>query len=185
MGVFCTCWTGEDPFGREARNVRLIDLRQFGVAIAARVAMIRRPIGLRSYFAVAIVASLSQQMNAAVAGDDLKIVHAFVQHAAFERAAIGGLDLFANFRRRIAAWNGDQSTYVGSEGCHLLRGQIEGRHAACRASSMEEGGHLGWRPQVNLLDDIGSAFAARGIAPMTVRAARLKNLPSGSVRGLR
>src|SRR6185312_5106208 len=45
---------GEHPAGREARDIGFIDLRELAVAIAAVVAVVCRPIGLRSDQAVAI-----------------------------------------------------------------------------------------------------------------------------------
>ena len=181
IGVFSTCWTlgtAKTHLGARRATLRLIDLRQLGVAVAAGIAVIRGPVGLRSHFAIAIVGRLAQQMNALSA---VHICRSFMPSLSTRPSsvlAVGGLDLLANLGRRIAARHRDQSAHVSGERGHIRSRQIESRHAARGAAGAQERGQLGLRARVNLIDDVGSAFAAGGIAAMAVRAACFKLLSS-------
>ena len=95
----------KDPARREVRNVVLVDLRELGVAIAAGVAVVGGPIGLRCHQAIAL-AALAQQMNLLVVSAELEIERALVQDLAFERLARGELDVACERRRaaRCATW---------------------------------------------------------------------------------
>ena len=85
---------GKIHFGREARDVALVDLRQRAVAVAAGLAIVRGPVGLRGHDAIAI-AGLAQQTELACRRCAAEVQHAFAHDLAFDRLAVGGLDLAA------------------------------------------------------------------------------------------
>jgi len=77
----------KDPFGGKFRDVVLVDLIQGGVAIAADVAVISRPVGLARDFSIC-GACFAKQMNALVTiGEHLHLVRALIQHHAGKRFA--------------------------------------------------------------------------------------------------
>ena len=82
----------EHPAGRQARDVGLIDLRELAVAVAAGIAVVGRPIGLRRDHAVAVAVGLAQQTDLLVVRAELQVGHAFGEDLALERLPIGGLD---------------------------------------------------------------------------------------------
>ena len=82
----------ENPAGRQPGDVGLIDLREFAVAVAAGIAVVRRPIGLRRDHAIAVAVGFAQQTNLLVVGTKLQVGHAFGKDLSLERLPIGGLD---------------------------------------------------------------------------------------------
>ena len=60
----------EDPFQRQARDVRFVDLRHRGIAVAAEVAVVAGPVHLRSDFAI-LLARLSQEVDPLIVGAQL------------------------------------------------------------------------------------------------------------------
>ena len=96
---------GENPLGRQARDIGLADLRELAVAVAAGIAVVGRPIGLRRHQAVAVAVGLAQQANLLVIRTELEIGHAFGEDLPLERLAIGGLDGPARGGNRLRARN--------------------------------------------------------------------------------
>ncbi len=84
---------GKDPARGEVRDVVLIDLGQLGVTVAAGVAIIGGPVGLRCHWPVA-VARFAEQSDLFVVGAELQIERALVEHLAFQSRA-GGESGFA------------------------------------------------------------------------------------------
>ena len=82
----------ENPAGRQTSDVGLIDLRELAVAIAAGIAVVRRPIGLRRDHAIAVAIGLAQQTDLLVVRAKLQVGHAFGEDLALKRLPIGGLD---------------------------------------------------------------------------------------------
>ena len=117
---------GEHPLRPQARDVRLGDLGQRGVAVAARVAVVAGPIGARGDFAK-LVARAAQQVDALVVGPQLQIVEALVEHLALQGLAVGGLDFLAHrFAAEIARLQGAQEA---RERLHFGIGDLDRRHA--------------------------------------------------------
>ena len=71
----------EDPLRRQPRDVGRRDLGERGVAIAARIAVVTRPVLLRSHLAKR-AARAPQQMDALIVRPQLQIVEALVEHDA-------------------------------------------------------------------------------------------------------
>jgi len=77
------------------RDVAFRDLRHRGVAVAARVAVIGGPVLLRRHHAITVAGALAQQDDSIVVRGNLKVGGAFIEDAALQSPAIGGLDFLS------------------------------------------------------------------------------------------
>ena len=84
-------------FGPRRGHVGLGDLGQRGVAVAAGVAVVARPIGARRDLAK-FVARAPQQVDAVVVGAQLQVVEALVQHFSVQGLPVGGHDFLTHHR---------------------------------------------------------------------------------------
>ena len=78
-------------FGARRATLRLVDLRERRVAVAAGIAVVGGPTGLGRDLSKAI-ARASQQVHALVVGPQLQVVEPFAEHLAVEGPAVGRLN---------------------------------------------------------------------------------------------
>ncbi len=169
---------GKDPARSKVRDVVLIDLGKFGVAVSAGVAIVGGPIGFRCHQPVA-VARFAEQSDLFVVRAELKIERALVEDLAFQRLAGGELDLPANDDRRRGARHRRERAEMRHQVGHVPGGQIESGHAGCRAPGAQERGKFRGAARGDLRLDVGTAFAAGGVAAVAACAAYLIFAASG------
>jgi hypothetical protein len=85
---------GKIQRGARVRTL-LLSICERVLKVAAGVAVVRGPIGLRRHWAVAI-AGFAEQMDLFIVCAELEIERALTEDLAFERLARGELDTFAN-----------------------------------------------------------------------------------------
>src|SRR5579862_748445 len=124
------------------RDVLLRDLRELSIAIAARIAIIRGPIGLRGNLLEAIVRS-AKKVNALVVCPELKIERALIQNLALDTSTSKELNLLVISGGRRIPRHRSKRPKMRDESVHLLRGQIEGGHSGGGASHTHERSQLG------------------------------------------
>ena len=96
----CDVRNRKHPARRKARDVVFVDLRHRRVAITAWIAVVGGPVLLRCDGAIAVGGRFAEKVDALIVGQKLEIGHAFVEHAAVEHLAIGGLNFFTDDSRR-------------------------------------------------------------------------------------
>jgi hypothetical protein len=170
----------EDPLRREPRHVAPVDLRHRGVAIAARIAVVGRPVDRRRDLAEA-AGIASQQVHALVVAEDLHVVEAFGQQHPFERLAIG------HRRRpshdRLALGPPLDRAEEREQVAHLAVTEIGGRHAAWRNAGPDQLAELLVVAGREPLEDRRPHLAAGAVGSVTARTSALERLPAGQ-RGL-
>ena len=88
----------EDPLGRKAGDVGLVDLIQRAVTVAADLAVVGGPVGLAGDGAIH-VAVFAQQMDFSVGGEELHVLGGLVGDGSFEGPAARHFDGYASLGR--------------------------------------------------------------------------------------
>ncbi len=168
----------EHPASRQARHVRLRDLRHGGVAIPARVSVVTGPVDFGSHFAV-LRAGAAQQMNPAVVRPNLHIVEAFAELCAAQRLPGRGLDRDSGLASEAAASatggarldRVDEAHQIGKLlALHGIR-----RHPAGGQARVDQVGQLivGAKAR-QARRDVGAHLAAFAVASVASTAAQLE-----------
>ncbi len=156
----------EHPRRREARDRAAIDLVGRAVAIAAAIAVVGRPVGLRRD-ASPRVAGPAQQVQCAAIGEELRVGGRAIEGNAVHGAAVGHRD--AQARRRVAApgskgpREADERPQVG------VRDGLSG-HALRWQAVAHEGGQFIVRPQGESRHDPGAHLAAARVGAVAAGA---------------
>ena len=126
---------GKSTWGARPRDVGLVDLRELGVAVAAGIAVVGRPIGLRRHQAVA-VAGLSQQADLLVVGAELEVGHAFGEDLSFESGPVCQSVRCCERRSGARRATSGARCADSAPGRSSARGRVEGGHSAGRDGPM-------------------------------------------------
>ncbi len=119
----------ENPFRCQVTDVGFVDLRQRGVSIATRIAVVGWPAGFLRHLPEPF-AGATQEVDALVIGAQLQVVEAFTQHLPVERRAVRGLHRHPHDRIRFAFDGAQELDQIGELGVvHRLRGHALRRDA--------------------------------------------------------
>ena len=170
----------EDPRRRQPRDGAAIDLVGRAVAIAARVAVIGRPIGLRRDPAPGF-ATPAEQMEVAGVGEQLYVGRGAVEDDAVHGGAVRHRG--AQPRRRLVP-SRPQRPRESQERPQVGVGDRLSRHAPGGQAVAHEGGQLVVRPQAETRHDARPHLAAAGVRTVAAAAQPLE-LHLARWRGLR
>src|SRR5437762_3079091 len=122
-------------------NVVLTDLRKFGVAVPAGLAVVSRPVRVGGHFAKAAPGT-AQQEYAVVSGAQLQVVKSLAEDVSFDGLAFRGLNLQLLTARRTGCGAMLNRTQKIQQLRHFRTWDAAWRHASCGQRSEEHTSEL-------------------------------------------
>src|SRR6266566_996350 len=156
-------------------NVVLTDLRKFGVAVPAGLAVVSRPVRVGGHFAKAAPGT-AQQEYAVVSGAQLQVVKTLAEDVSFDGLAFRGLNLQLLTARRTGCGAMLNRTQKIQQLRHFRTWDAAWRHASCGQAVSDQTPQLPVVVCVQTQPNWWADVTAVAVCPVASGAAGLESL---------